>query len=307
MCKSSVLGFVLVFAFLFGLEKPSWKLGGIIATMTVGVFLMVAGEARFNTTGFALIMSSAASSGFRWSLTQILLIRHPATSNPFSSIFFLAPIMFLTLFVLAMPVEQLPKVLEAFHGLVADKGLFTSLMILVFPGCLAFMMTASEFALLQRTSVVTLSICGIFKEVLTISTASIVFKDELSTINGIGLGVTILTIGVYNYWKIEKMRSDANEGIHSRIGGHSDLGGSSASILGIRSDGAEYVPVAGDEADEDAERVVGHARAGSRNIGEHVPPGLMKSSLSVGVGGSSGIGRVDSPKPSPVKRPEDLE
>src|ERR1700761_7999409 len=143
MCKSSVLGFVLLFAFIFRLEKPSWKLFGIIATMTVGVFLMVAGEARFNVTGFALIMSSAASSGFRWSLTQILLIRHPATSNPFSSIFFLAPVMFVTLLLIAVPVEGFSGLALAFQKLAAKQGTLLSVLILLFPGGLAFAMTAS--------------------------------------------------------------------------------------------------------------------------------------------------------------------
>lgn len=91
MCKSSVLGFVLVFAFIFRLEKPTWKLCAIITVMTIGVIMMVAGETSFNILGFILVMSAAASSGFRWSLTQILLLRNPATSNPFASIFFLAP------------------------------------------------------------------------------------------------------------------------------------------------------------------------------------------------------------------------
>ena len=84
MCKSSVLGFVLLFAFLFRLEKPTWQLLTIIAAMTAGVVMMVAGEAAFNVTGFALIMSASFFSGFRWSLTQILLLKHHATHNPFA-------------------------------------------------------------------------------------------------------------------------------------------------------------------------------------------------------------------------------
>ena len=36
MCKSSALGFVLIFAFLFRLEQPSWRLVLIIAIMTLG-------------------------------------------------------------------------------------------------------------------------------------------------------------------------------------------------------------------------------------------------------------------------------
>ncbi|KAI9812016.1 MAG: Triose-phosphate Transporter [Pycnora praestabilis] len=209
MCKSSALAFVLLFAFLFRLETPSLKLIGIIFTMTLGVIMMVAGEAAFDALGFILIISSAFFSGFRWALTQILLLRNPATSNPFSSIFYLAPIMFLSLLVIALPVEGPRALLAGLAHLAAEKGTATIIGLLLFPGCLAFAMTSSEFALLQRTSVVTLSICGIFKEVVTISAAAIVFHDPLTPINVSGLGVTIASIAAYNWIKVRKMREEA--------------------------------------------------------------------------------------------------
>ena len=202
-----------MFAFLFRLESPSLKLVLIIATMTVGVIMMVAGEAAFDAIGFILVIAAAFFSGFRWALTQILLLRNPATSNPFSSIFFLAPIMFLTLILIALPIEGPVKLCEGLATLAEAKGAFSSFCILVFPGTLAFLMTASEFALLQRTSVVTLSICGIFKEVVTITAAGIVFHDPLTPINVFGLAVTIGSIAAYNYVKIAKMRKDAREGV----------------------------------------------------------------------------------------------
>lgn len=209
MCKSSSLAFVLCFAFLFRLEKPSVKLILIIATMTLGVIMMVAGETVFDALGFILVMSAAFFSGFRWSLTQILLLRSPATSNPFSSIFYLAPVMFLSLAIIAIPVEGFVELGQGLAKLTEANGLFMGICILLFPGLLAFMMTASEFALLQRTSVVTLSICGIFKEVVTISAAGIVFHDPLTPINVTGLLVTIASIAAYNYLKITKMREEA--------------------------------------------------------------------------------------------------
>ena len=211
MCKSSSLAFVLGFAFLFRLEDPSIKLVAIITTMTVGVIMMVAGETAFNVLGFVLVILAAFFSGFRWALTQILLLKNPATSNPFSSIFFLAPVMFVSLAIIAIPVEGFPSVANGLKVLVDAKGVFLAVCILIFPGCLAFMMTASEFALLQRTSVVTLSICGIFKEVVTIAAAGIVFKDPLTPINVTGLLVTIASIGAYNYIKIMKMKQDARK------------------------------------------------------------------------------------------------
>ena len=216
MCKSSALGFVLLFAFLFRLEQPSWKLVFIIVIMTIGVVMMVAGETAFNALGFILVMSSALSSGFRWSLTQILLLRNPATSNPFSSIFFLAPIMFVSLLAIAIPVEGFSELSEGLSNLITAKGNALGIALLVFPGTLAFLMTSSEFALLKRTSVVTLSICGIFKEVVTISAANIVFDDHLTPINISGLLITIGSIGAYNYIKIKKMRDEARMKAHLR-------------------------------------------------------------------------------------------
>lgn len=216
MCKSSALAFVLLFAFLFRLETPTWRLVAIIATMTAGVIMMVAGEIEFHLGGFILIISSAFFSGFRWGLTQILLLRHPATSNPFSSIFFLTPIMFATLLLIAVPVEGFLNFWEGITTLSHEWGILKAPLLLLFPGTIAFLMTASEFALLQRSSVVTLSIAGIFKEVVTIIVAALVFDDKLTPINISGLLVTLVAIISYNYVKLTKMRQEAQVDAHSK-------------------------------------------------------------------------------------------
>lgn len=216
MCKSSVLIFVLIFAFLFRLETPSLKLILIILTMTLGVIMMVFGETAFQLGGFLLAISASFFSGFRWALTQILLLRHPATSNPFATMFFLAPIMFITLFVIALFSEGASAVLVGLQLLAHNVGTAKAVALMFIPGVLAFCMIASEFTLLQRTNVVTLSICGIFKEVVTISAAGIVFHDELSVVNVSGLLVTIVSIACYNYMKITKMRQEALEAVEGK-------------------------------------------------------------------------------------------
>lgn len=213
MCKSSTLGFVLIFAFILGLERLSFKLILIICVMTVGVVMMVADEATFNVIGFALVISSAFFSGFRWALTQVLLLRHPATGNPFSSLFFLTPIMFVSLFILACLIEGPSQILDGIAILNGKFGVLGSIVVLVFPGSLAFCMIASEFALLRRSSVVTLSICGIFKEVITIGAAGILYGERLAPINVAGVVLTTACIGTYNYIKITKMRTEAQKDV----------------------------------------------------------------------------------------------
>ncbi|KXT02369.1 hypothetical protein AC578_218 [Pseudocercospora eumusae] len=300
MCKSSVLAFVLLFAFIFRLESPTWKLCAIILFMTIGVLLMVSGEATFNALGFILVMTASFCSGLRWSLTQILLLRNPATSNPFSSIFFLTPSMFLILFLLALPIEGVTQVLTGIHNLSADHNPFVAAGILLFPGCLAFLMVAAEFALLKRTSVVTLSVCGIFKEVLTISAASLTFGDELSPINVSGLVVTIASIAAYNWLKYSKMKTQAKREAHEIV---------EAERFGVEGMDGRRRSV--DEHDE--------AFAIGRDSTSTTDGGLMRDSLHLATnletGGGAGASSnglhngamVHSPSKSPTKRPEDLE
>ncbi|KAJ1913203.1 hypothetical protein IWQ60_009310 [Tieghemiomyces parasiticus] len=225
MCKSSSLAFVLLFAFAFGLETPRLSLVGIIAMISVGVFLMAASEVDFVLAGFVQVMLAAAMSGLRWSLTQILLQDHSiGISTPIASMFFLSPLMSLCLFAASMVTEDL--------NALADSTVFTSgslatvmALILVLGGVLATLMVTAEYQLIARTSVVTLSVAGIFKEVVTIALSSITFKDRLTPLNLFGLAVTLLGIGIYKWMKLRTMHEDS-----------------------LRADGADYKPV-GDAAD----------------------------------------------------------
>jgi len=311
MCKSSVLGFVLVFAFIFGLEKPSWKLAGIITAMTVGVLMMVAGETSFDTLGFVLVMSAAASSGFRWSLTQILLLRNPATSNPFASIFYLAPVMFACLLIIALPVEGPIALVKGLGHLAEAKGALLGFLILLFPGSLAFMMVASEFALLQRTSVVTLSICGIFKEVVTISVASLVFGDELTPINVSGVVVTIACIAVYNWMKIRKMRAEAHQNATNNDQNQQEY----APVSTLADDPADESLFeegngndsggAGSNSDDNNDNKTGTTRTDIKHRSS--TSSLLRNSLSINTNGMPPDQREREAVQSPRKRPEYLD
>ncbi|WCJ25081.1 Nucleotide/sugar transporter family protein [Euphorbia peplus] len=73
MCKSAAPIFLLLFAFAFRLESPSINLLGIIVIISIGVLLTVAKETQFDFLGFVFVMLAAVMSGFRWSMTQILL------------------------------------------------------------------------------------------------------------------------------------------------------------------------------------------------------------------------------------------
>lgn len=145
MIKSSSLIFVLLFAFLFRLERFSWRLIGVISLIFSGVLLMVASETRFVLDGFVLVLSASVLGGFRWSLTQVLLQdRKMGFDNPAATVYWLAPTMAINLAIISAAVEGWFVIVQSpFFGGFAKT--LETISYLVLPGFLAFCMVISEF------------------------------------------------------------------------------------------------------------------------------------------------------------------
>ncbi|KAI0633289.1 TPT-domain-containing protein [Trametes polyzona] len=204
MCKSSSLVFVLLFAFLLRLETFSFRLVGVIVLICVGVLLMVATETHFVLSGFLLVTSASALGGLRWSLTQLLLrSKDLGMSNPAATLFWLAPVMGLTLGVTSAVIDSWTSIFQS-HFFASPEQAFKTLFFLFSPGVLAFCMVLSEFYIIQRAGVVPMSIAGIAKEVTTIICAAWLFGDELTPLNITGVAITACGIALYTYHKYRR-------------------------------------------------------------------------------------------------------
>ncbi|KAK3825351.1 MAG: triose phosphate transporter [Benniella sp.] len=214
MCKSSSLAFVLLFAFAFKLERPTWTLAGVIGVISTGLFMMVMSEVDFVLVGFIQVMLASVLGGLRWSLTQILLektdTKKGSLANPISTIFFLSPLMGICLVVVAGIFEGYNTIFQSTFFETFDSGVRT-IGLLLLGGVIAFTMVLAEFNLIARTSVVTLSVLGIVKEVMTIVISSMVFHDRLTLVNILGLFVTLTGICVYHFMKLREMRAKARQ------------------------------------------------------------------------------------------------
>jgi solute carrier family 35 protein C2 len=144
MCKSSTLIFVLIAAFAFKLESYSLRLITVILLISFGVFLMLFDTTTVDIPGIVMVFSASALSGLRWALTETVMHKKSmGLSNPFATIFWLAPLMAVVLGVVSLALEGWGKVWHS--GFFEDgRGLFTVLAI-IFPGGLAFSMVASEY------------------------------------------------------------------------------------------------------------------------------------------------------------------
>lgn len=214
MLKTSSLVFVLIFGILFKLEKFNWRLIVIVGVMTGSVLMMVkkpdtADTKDSDALGIALVLGASVVSGLRWSFTQLLLKHNPYTPNPISTIFYIAPAMFATLAVVGVVFEGWSNF--TLSNIWTEKGVIGTIVLMIIPGILAFMMTLCEFKLLSVAQVITLSIAGIFKELLTIVISAIVFGDRLSLLNMFGLLLTFADILWYNYFRYSENTDNGYE------------------------------------------------------------------------------------------------
>ncbi|KAJ2593696.1 hypothetical protein H4R99_006016 [Coemansia sp. RSA 1722] len=203
MCKSSALGFVLLFAFLFGLERVRLVLIAIIAVISVGVVLMAAGEVDFVWAGFLEAIASSAMSGLRWSLTQILLSQARfGMNNPVATMSKLTPVIGSSLLVFSLILEHPFSEIPKNNNMQTAESAVMIVSLMVLGGVLAFAMVLSEFLLISRTSVVTLSIGGMLRDVLMVAIAHFIFGDTMTFVNVCGLMVALFGIGLYNWLKM---------------------------------------------------------------------------------------------------------
>lgn len=221
--KSSSIAFVLFFGCIFKIEKFHWKLLLIVCLMFVGVSIMVYKPHSMVTNhseskeilGFFMVLISSLLNGLRWVFTQLILKQGNSTDvnnssiqkkNPIYTIYHLAPIMGFTLLLTTFIVEKpFPEILKTslFNWKNHSNLLifFRSISLLAFPGFTVFLMTICEFAILQKAHVLTMSIAGIIKELLTIIVSLAILKETLDVYNLIGMSLILLDVCYYNYYR----------------------------------------------------------------------------------------------------------
>lgn len=216
MVKSCAPVFVLLFAFAFRLEQPNATLLQIILLIGVGVVLTVWDAFSFSLWGFLLVFGATVMSGFRWTLTQLIIESGTsedideetelAGSGPLRTMLFLAPVIGSTLFILSMLVEGPRTVAHSVFFASWDSGL-RSFGVCLVGGLQAFILILLEYKVVQETSVLTFSLSGIIKELLTIGLSVWIFGDRIKPINMVGATISIAGLLCYNLYRIQSKRT----------------------------------------------------------------------------------------------------
>ncbi|TSM04847.1 Solute carrier family 35 member C2 [Bagarius yarrelli] len=199
MTKSSAVLFILLFSLLFKLEEPNPFLILVVLLIAGGLFMFTLKSTQFNLEGFVMVLLASFIGGIRWTLTQLLMQKAElGLQNPIDTMYHLQPLMFLGLFPLFLFNEGLNLgTTEKLFRVNELHPLLYSLFALLVGGLLAFGLGFSEFLLVSRTSSLTLSIAGIFKEVCTLLLAVEFMGDKMSPVNWLGFVVCLSGISLH--------------------------------------------------------------------------------------------------------------
>ncbi|XP_058219456.1 probable sugar phosphate/phosphate translocator At1g06470 isoform X1 [Rhododendron vialii] len=206
MCKSASPIFLLLFAFAFRLESPSFKLLGIIFVISIGILFTVVKETEFEFWGFVFVMLAAVMSGFRWTMTQILLQKEVyGLKDPITLMSYVTPVMAVSTALLSLIMDPW----DEFKGSTyfnSSSHIIRSCLLMLFGGTLAFFMVLTEYILVSITSAVTVTIAGVVKEAVTILVAVFYFHDQFTWLKGVGLIIILVGVSLFNWYKYQKLQ-----------------------------------------------------------------------------------------------------
>jgi len=201
--KSAIPIAVMIIGFFLGREDIDFLKAATMSVLTFGVVLTVLSEMDYNQKGFiaACLAMLFAVAKLIWMETVLAGKKVPTLL----ALFYFSPVSFLSLGIGFFPIELKRAKISPF---LSGTELYNT-MGYIFIGCLiAFSLNFSELLVIQKTSALTMCVIGILKFVIVIPISVAVFGHHLNVVNVMGIFVTGIGIGLYQYTKYRDIMSD---------------------------------------------------------------------------------------------------
>jgi len=211
--KSSSLIFVLIVGVLTFVEPLSWGIVTTVSLVSVGMFLMSYGEANFEVAGAILVLTSELFAALRWIITQMLVQGQHLDAT--SAVLYMCPGSCLALIplVLARELEDVGKLVHTAR----EMGPLGFAALFVFPGFMAFLLLVIEVQLVIETSSLTMTVFGNLKSVITVFFSVLVFRDQVSVLQWVGMFVVFIGMLAYCQTRGELLAEDAYGKVHRML------------------------------------------------------------------------------------------
>ena len=159
--------------------------------------------------GGLLVLGASMCAGFRWACTQVLMAPRGSSDlgnvrmldeaprallNPVTLLYYTSPFGLAGLLPLALAREASDL---GDYMAISSEGPTIACLVMI-GAFLGFALLLTELKVVQLASALTLSVAGIFKELLTVLASTWLLGDQLTSTNVAGLCLCLVGIGLYN-------------------------------------------------------------------------------------------------------------
>jgi drug/metabolite transporter (DMT)-like permease len=246
MLKAFTPVVTMLFAFLFGLERPSLLLVSAVGLITAGVAVASWGEGAFSVTGVTAMVGSLICEALRLVLMQSLVSKRDM--HPVQILAHIAPAATAWMLLIAGLTEALAiHQAQALHDILRHPGA------LVASAAAGFGANAMAMLVISFSGALTLKCLGLAKDVGLVLFGVLVLGEVVSGTQGLGYGISLLGFLLYNAARMwtgsqlaaHQTQQGSSDGSWGSKEKHSSINRSSSSRNGGSKQGNVQQPAAG--------------------------------------------------------------
>ncbi|KAL1642269.1 hypothetical protein SLS58_005609 [Diplodia intermedia] len=201
MLKATNAVITLLVTWALGQAQPNITKLYQVVFIVIGVFIASVGEIKFDMLGFLIQMGGVCFEATRLVLVQRVLSAPEFKMDPLVSLYYYAPATVVTNFLPTLIFEY-PKLTGAD---IASVGIFT----LICNASVAFLLNFAVVLFIKRTSAVTLTLCGVLKDILLVVASVLIFWDPVTMTQVFGYGIALAGLMYYKlgpekFWEVVK-------------------------------------------------------------------------------------------------------
>ncbi|RWR82242.1 UDP-galactose transporter 1 [Cinnamomum micranthum f. kanehirae] len=170
-----------------------WQIWASLVPIVGGILLTSFTELSFNIFGFCAALFGCLATSTKTILAESLL--HGYKFDSINTVYYMAPFATMILAVPALLLEG-GGVMNWFQ---THQSIYSSLIIIIGSGVLAFCLNFSIFYVIHSTAAVTFNVAGNLKVALAVMFSWMVFRNPISALNAFGCAVTLLGCTFYGY------------------------------------------------------------------------------------------------------------
>ncbi|KAI5865485.1 TPT-domain-containing protein [Durotheca rogersii] len=189
MLKAAAPVVTLLVGWLWGVEHPTLATFGKVLLIVVGVVMASAGEIHFSWPGFFYQVAGILFESLRVIMIQTLVSGEGLNMDPLVSLYYYAPVCAVANSVLALVSGW--DSFEWSHVVEVGFG------VLLLNALVAFLLNVSSVLLIGKTSGLVLVLTGIFKNILLVVVAVVIWGTPVTPLQMLGYGIALFGLLLY--------------------------------------------------------------------------------------------------------------